>query len=203
MMTKTQLRIMKLFASKIAKKFTLQGAGRELGIHQALSYRSSRPLIERKLIVSDENNLYGLNYKENQQELTAIEYLRAADFMANPRNRKFRGFIEEFIRETEEEKFIFLLFGSAVDKANPRDYDVLLFFDSMKKVEIYEKVLMNFAENYTTIEAHVNVDSIEGFREMLMKRDEKNLANEALNKHIIFYGAELFYRILGRERPYA
>jgi hypothetical protein len=38
---------------------------------------------------------------------------------------------------------------------------------------------------------------------MLRKRDEKNVVNEALNKHLIFYGAEQFYKILKEERPYA
>jgi hypothetical protein len=38
---------------------------------------------------------------------------------------------------------------------------------------------------------------------MLIKRDENNIANESLNNHIIFYGAELFYKILKKVRPYA
>ena len=87
MMTKTQLKIMKLFASKIAKKFSLQRAGKELGMHQALSYRASKQLIERKLIIRDENLLYSLNYKDNQQELVAIEYLRTVDFLNDKKQK--------------------------------------------------------------------------------------------------------------------
>lgn len=203
MMTKTQLKIMKLFVSKIAKKFSLQGAGKELGMHQALSYRASKKLIERKLIIPDENNLYGLNYKDNQQELVAIEYLRTADFLGDPKHKKFREFIKEFIDKTKEDQFIFLLFGSAVEKSNPRDYDIVLFFDSIKKAQTYENILMNIAENYPSLNIHVNVDSIDDLHQMLKKRDEKNVANEALNKHLIFYGAELFYRMLKGVRSYA
>jgi hypothetical protein len=31
---------------------------------------------------------------------------------------------------------------------------------------------------------------------MLSKRDETNIINEILNKHIILYGAELFFRLI-------
>ena len=203
MMTKTQLRIMKLFVSKITKKFSLQGAGKELCMHQALSYRASKSLIEKKLIISDENKLYGLNYKENQQELVAIEYLRTLDFLNNPKHKKFKDFVNEFIDQVKEDQYIFLLFGSAVEKTNPGDYDIVLFFNSIDKAQTYENILMNLIENYPTLDIHVNVDSIEDLTQMLKKRDEKNVANEALNKHLIFYGAELFYKTLKWVRPYA
>ena len=203
MITKTQLKIMELFTSKITKKFSLQGAGKELKMHQALSYRASQPLIKRKLIIPDENRLYGLNYKENQQELIAIEYFRTSEFLNNPKHEKFKGFVQELTDNIKEDKYIFLLFGSAVEKETPRDYDIILFFDNINKVQLYENILINIAQNYPSLNIHTNVDSIEDLNQMLKKRDEKNIANETLNKHLIFYGAELFYKILKQVRPYA
>lgn len=203
MLTKTQLKIMQLFISKITKKFSLQGAGKELEMHQALAYRASKELIRKKLIIPDENKLYHLNYKKNQQELVAIEYLRTANFLNNPKHQKFRAFIEEFIDKTAEDHFIFLLFGSAVEEPNPRDYDIVLFFDTIKKAQTYENILITLAENYPTLNIHVNVDSMKDLQNMLKKRDEKNVTNEALNKHLLFYGAELFYRTLKKVRSYA
>jgi hypothetical protein len=35
-----------------------------------------------------------------------------------------------------------------------------------------------------------------GAYEMLARRDEANLMNEILNKHVILHGAELFYRLI-------
>lgn len=203
MITKTQQKIMNLFVSKIAKKFSLQGAGKELQMHQALSYRASKLLIEKKLIIPDENGLYGLNYKENQQELVAFEYIRTADFLNELKHKKFKEFIEEFITNTKEDNYIFLLFGSAVEKKNYRDYDIVLFFNNIEKAQIYENILINLAENYPSLDIHINVDSIKDLNQMLKKRDEKNVANEALNKHLIFHGAESFYKILKDVRPYA
>ena len=54
MLTKTQLRIMQLFVSKITKRFSLREVGRELSMHQALAYRASKELIQRKLIIPDD-----------------------------------------------------------------------------------------------------------------------------------------------------
>jgi hypothetical protein len=203
MLTKTQQKIMILFVSKIAKKFSLQGAGKELQMHQALSYRASKQLIERGLITRDENYLYSLNYKENQQELIMFEYMRTAKFLNEPKHKKFREFVKEFIERTRESCYIFLLFGSAVEKDNPRDYDIVLFFDTIEKAQKYETILINLTEDYPDINVHINVDSIKDLGQMLTKRDEKNVANESLNKHIIFYGAELFYKVLREVRPYA
>ena len=42
--------------------------------------------------------------------------------------------------------------------------------------------------------------SFESVYEMLVRRDEKNLMNEILDKHIILYGAELLYRLIQKGR---
>ena len=199
-MTKTQLRVMKLFASRIADKFSLQGAGRELGMHQALSYRSGMALVRKGLIRKDGNGLFGLNYKENRQELVSVECQRASEFLAG--HRRFALFAEEFISEVKEDSFIFLVFGSAVEKPRPRDYDILVIFDSVSKAETYEQVLMNLSESYPSLKVDVKTDSMKDFEEMLNDRDDPNVVNQALNRHILVYGAELFYRTLRRARPY-
>jgi len=58
MLTKSQLRIMKLSISNITNRFSLRQVGKELGTHQALAYRSCKELIDRKLILLDENNMF-------------------------------------------------------------------------------------------------------------------------------------------------
>lgn len=203
MMTKTQMRIMKLFTSNITREFSIQGAGKKLNMHQALSYRASKPLIEKGLITPSENNLYRLNYKQHLQELISIEYQRTVDFLDDPNHKRFGEFMSEIMENIDEEKFIFLLFGSAVESSNPRDYDILLFFDTIKKAQKYENIIINLSQNHPRINIHVSVDSMKDFRQMLKRRDEKNVVNEALNKHIIFYGADLFYLTMKRERSYA
>ena len=40
----------------------------------------------------------------------------------------------------------------------------------------------------------------ESVYEMLGKREQRNVLNEVLNKHILIHGAELFYRLVDRGR---
>lgn len=194
---------MNLFVSKITNKYSLQGAGKELGMHQALSYRASRDLIEKGLIISDKNGLYGLNYKENIHELVALEYMRTNKFLNNSKHKRFIEFSKEFMEKIKENNYLFFLFGSAVESDMPRDYDIVLFFDDMEKAQKYENILSVLSKNYPGISIHINVDTINDLIEMIKKRDEKNVGNELLNKHIILYGAEQFYKILREARPYA
>jgi hypothetical protein len=203
MKTKTEQKILNYFVAKINKKFTLQGIGKELDMHQALAYRSSKKLIKERLIIPDENGLYHLNYKENQQEIISSEYQRTSIFLKNQKHKMFINFIKEFIDISKEDNYILMLFGSAVEKDNPRDYDIVIYFDTIEKANKYENILHRLKENYNKIDIHINVDSLNDLNEMLIKRDENNIANESLNNHIIFYGAELFYKILKKVRPYA
>ena len=202
MLSKTQQKLMELFVSKITKKFSLLGAGKELGMHQALSYRASQELIKRELIIKNENNLFSLNYKKNHQELVSIEYQRTSDFINSKKHQRLSNFIKETIGLIREDNFILILFGSTIEKTNPRDQDLLFLFDSVKKAQRYEQILLNFKETYPSLNIHINIDSLADYKKMLKARDDPNIINQILNKHLIFYGAELFYRILKQERPY-
>ena len=92
-----------------------------------------------------------------------------------------------------------LVFGSTVDSSKPRDIDILLIVDSTNKIEFHEKFLHNISSNYY-LSFEERVIGFESVYEMLSKRDEKNVMNEILNKHVILYGAELFYRLIQRGR---
>ncbi|MFH1210265.1 MAG: hypothetical protein V1663_05775 [archaeon] len=196
MLTKTQLKIMQFFASQITGRFSLRGVGKELKIHQALAYRASKTLIEKKLIVADKNN-YALNYKENHQELAYFEFLRGRSFLVN--HKTLDMFRHDLIEKFPYGYFVFLLFGSSVTDIKPRDIDLLIIIEKTKDIEQAEKALYNISRNYT-LNFHSVVISFESVFEMLASRDENNLMNQVLNKHIILYGGELFYKLLKRGR---
>ena len=94
---------------------------------------------------------------------------------------------------------ILLLFGSIIESNKPRDIDILLIVDNNDKIEFHEKFLDNITSNYN-LPFETRVISFESIQEMLVKRDEKNIMNEILNKHIILFGAELFYRLIKKWR---
>ena len=86
-----------------------------------------------------------------------------------------------------------------MESRKPRDIDILLIVNSTNKIGFHEKFLHNIASNYD-LPFEERVMGFESFYEMLSRRDEKNIANEILNKHIILFGAELFYRLIERGR---
>ncbi len=195
-LTKTQFEIMQLFVSQITKRFSLRGVGKELKMHQALVYRASQDLIKNKLIIHDDN-CYVLNYKQNHQELAYFEYLRYKKFLS--KNKTFSLFAEDVVEKFPYGYLTFLIFGSAVKSSKPRDIDILIIIEKTEDIEFAEKALYNIARNYT-LNLHTIVISFESMFEMLGSRDEKNIINEVLNKHIIVYGAELFYKLLKKGR---
>ena len=196
MLTKTQIKIMQLFVSQITKRFSLRGIGKALNVHQALTYRSSRDLINNKLIIPDDDK-YVLNYKQNHQELAYFEYLRSKEYLDK---KKILSLLkEDIIHKFPYGYFVLLIFGSAVVSQKPRDIDLLVIVEKSKEIEMAEKALYNITRNYT-LNLHTVVISFESVFEMLGSRDERNVMNEVLNKHLILYGGELFYKLLTKGR---
>ena len=92
--------------------------------------------------------------------------------------------------------FTFLVFGSyAEDKQTKRsDIDILLIIENSEDVEKIERQLKNISEKYGNL--HCNVISKESVKEMISKKAKLNVINESLNKHIILFGAEDYYRLI-------
>ena len=76
MITKTQIRIMKIFVSRITDKFSIKQVSEIMKKPYALVHRSIIPLIKEGLITKDEKELLFLNYRENLAELAYIESIR-------------------------------------------------------------------------------------------------------------------------------
>ena len=197
MLTKNQLKIMKLFVSKITELFSMRGIERALKMNFRLVHYSINPLKERKLLKLNKQNFLSLNYKENHDVLSYVEYMRRNEFLSKPKNKVLAMFLKEFVDNFKEKSFVLIIFGSAVTSDKPNDIDILLIVDDVKKTDPSEKYLYNTSGDYGFEEKlDIITISYESVYEMLAKRDEVNIMNEILNKHIILYGAELFYRLI-------
>jgi len=86
-----------------------------------------------------------------------------------------------------------------VTSKRPRDLDLMVIIEKTEEIESAEKALYNITRNYT-VDVHSLVLSFESVYEMLSARDEANVMTEVLDKHIILYGGELFYRLLTKGR---
>lgn len=197
MLTKTQVKIMQVFASRINEKFSIKQIAKELRKPYALIHKSIKPLINGKVVGRDNKELLSLNYRENFSTLSFIEGLRAKEFLN--KQKLFSLFVNDVLRNIKLNYFVFLVFGSAVENANPRDIDILLIVEHKEKINEIEKFLENIASSFS-INLHINVIHLESAYEMLAKREQANLMNECLNKHILLYGAENYYTILKNAR---
>ena len=65
MLTKTQAKIMEIFAANIVRCFSIKGVSKIMGKDYSLVYRSIKPLIAKSLLVKDEQGYLSLNYKKN------------------------------------------------------------------------------------------------------------------------------------------
>lgn len=200
-LTKTQLRIMQFFTSKITEQFSIRQVERELNIDYSLVHRAIKPLIEKYKLLKLTNSRLVLNFREYGNILSYVEYLRRDEFLNKPRNTDLALCMDAFIKKFKEEAFILLIFGSAVIKNNPRDIDILLIVDNADKIESSDLFLHNISRDYMLDEKlHIVCVSYKSAYEMLSKREQRNVMNEVLNKHLLVYGAELFYRLLDRGR---
>ena len=88
MLTKTQIKIMQIFASQITELFTIRNIGRILKMNYSLVHRAITPLVkEKKLLNINKHNLISLNYQKNHDILAYIEYTRCNEFLNKPKNK--------------------------------------------------------------------------------------------------------------------
>jgi len=196
MLTKTQAKIMETFVSKISDNFSIKQISELLKKPYPLIHREIKKLVNERFIIRDKRKLLSLNYKENSLDLAYIEHLRTKEFVK--KIKALQLFINDVFK-IEKDFFILLIFGSAIEKNNPRDIDILFIIEDKKKINETEKVLENIASNLS-LNFDISVISVESVYEMLSKRDSPNIMNETLNKHIIVFGAENFYKILKNAR---
>lgn len=198
-LNKTTAKVLEVFTGHITESFTLREVARKLNMHVSLAHRAMKPLRTEQIIQQDKRKNLSLNYKVHHETLAFTEYLRKEELLKKKKYKEISMFTEEIINKIKEDNFVLLLFGSIVNSNKPRDIDLLLIVDNINKVEFHERFLKNMVANYS-LPFEDRVISFESVYEMLGKRDEKNIINEILNKHIILYGAELFYRLIKRGR---
>lgn len=197
MLTKTQTEIMKIFVSKIDKRFSINEISGILKKPYALIHRSMQNLIKNKFILADEKKLLSLNYKENFTELSFIESARAENSLSKEKSVSL--FVKDCLKEVNQDFFIFLIFGSFAEKRRFNDLDIIIILDNQNVVEQTEKIIKNIASNFS-FKIDLHILSKESAYEMFSKREQINILNESLNKHLIIFGGENYYKILSNAR---
>src|SRR3989344_1283955 len=196
MITKTQVEILKLFASRITKGLSISEVSTLTKKPYALIHRNIKELVNMEFLLYSGKTLF-LNYKKNLGALIYAESIRKEEFLRI--NKTIQLFEKDILQGIKEDFFILLVFGSVLyKKEKARDIDILMITDK-SKVDLTEKFMTNIASNVNE-KFDINVIPTEGAYEMLAKREQVNIVNEALNNHIILFGGENFYNILKNAR---
>lgn len=197
MFTKTQAEIMKVFVAKITQRFSIKEISDILKKPYPLIHRSIKDLLKKNNLIKDDKGFLSINYRDNLTELSYIESLRAGE--AVNKDKTLALFIKDMKEKIGIDYFTLLIFGSYVEKKDPKDIDILVIMENVKELGNTERILNSLAENFTK-PFHIQVISTKSAYEMLAKRDKINILNETLNKHLLLFGAENYYRILQNAR---
>lgn len=193
MFTKTEIRVLELFTANILNSFTIREVSRLAKKDLKIVYTSIKNLTAKKFLIKQKRGL-NLNYKNNWQDLAYIENIRKEAFFE--KNPSIKMHLNRFLEKSKNKLFVLLIFGSYASGKADKKSDVDLLAVTSKDNEGFERQL-NSVLSLSQEEFHVNTISIASFRELLVKRDEINIVNETFSSHIIIYGAEQYYALLG------
>ncbi len=192
--TKTDIAVMGLFVSRILDSFTIREVSRIIKKDLKIVHTSIKKLIKEGFIIKDKHNALKLNYQKNIQDLAYMENIRKEHFFR--KNNLIKIHINNFLKRTKMPFFVLLIFGSYAEGKHNKKSDVDLLAILPNAEESFEREL-NANLSTSTIKFDINVISKESFREMMQKRSELNVINETFNKHILLYGSEQYYAMLG------
>jgi len=198
MLTKNDAKITEFLIKNPEGKFSIREISRQIKIDYKLAYNSIKRLIEKKIINKE---------KYGKTELCVINLKSAIDYLIEVENIKARNFLEEnieiklIIKEIKEKIKIFyytlLIFGSYAKRKNHKksDLDLLIIVPEKKFIEEVE-IAVNMVSRIKPMKIHSIVVTAGDFKKMLMSKERLNVAKEVLENHLIFYGVEVYYKLL-------
>jgi predicted nucleotidyltransferase len=139
-------------------------------------------------------NLCKISLKADIEIFSYIEYLRALEFFY--RLKEIKLIRNDLLDKIPIYAFTVILFGSYVKGTYKKNSDLdLLFLILDKRFEKEVSTAIASIERISPIGIHETILTYDDFIRMLKER-ERNIAKEVLEAHIIFYGAEAFYKLL-------
>jgi predicted nucleotidyltransferase len=195
-LNKTEIAILKFFASRINKTYTVREIAKNIGQDYRITHESVNMLAAKGLIEKEKKanlNLCRLNFRKNISVLSYIESIIAQEFLE--KNKDAAMIINDLLKSIKLPCFTMILFGSyAKGKKKKSDLD-LLFLIPDRKSERNVSAAVSSIERITPVKIHDVILTYDEFVKMLEEK-KINLAKEILDNHIIFYGSEAYYKTL-------
>lgn len=196
MFTPTQVSILKFFCSSLTERYSINGLTAKLKKKYKVVYLAAQELIKEGFLLKDEHLLLSLNKNRHWQELAYIESLRAGQFLK--KHKSIALFTEDIVKKFPLCFFTLLLFGSYASgqQTKKSDIDILMIVEHSEDTEKLENYFQTLSERYGNF--HCQVIGKDSAQEML-RSFKLDVINETFNKHILFFGAEAYYRLINQD----
>ncbi len=195
-LSKTEIAILKFFANKIGKAYTVREIAKNIGQDYRITHETVSRLAEKGLIEKEKKanlNLCRLNFKKNMSVLSYIESTIAQGFLE--KNKDVGIIITDLLKSIKIPCFTLILFGSyAKGRRKKSDLDLLFLVPDRKSEKDVSAGVFSI-ERITPIKIHDIILTYGEFSKMLEEK-KTNLAKEILDNHVIFYGSEAYYKTL-------
>jgi len=198
MLTKNDIKIAEFFIRNTKKRFSIREVSRQVKIDYKLVHNSIKRLIAKKVINREKygkTQLCSLNLKDAVDYLIQVENIKAEGFLG--KNTGIKLIIKEIKEKIKVPYYTLILFGSYAKSSSHEksDLDLLIIVPNKEFIKEAEIIIHSVA-SIKPIKIHSLVIQPEDFEEMLTAKEELNVANEILKNHIIFHGAEAYYKLL-------
>ena len=200
-MNNIKLKIVALFSKDLGKELTIHQIKNELKRSYHFIYDNTTKLIEENILnkkTRGHSTVCSLNLKNEKTKAMLI--LNSIDEKEQLLDKKaikslFGGLVSNITSRIEVLSIV--LFGSYAKgiETKSSDIDLLIICEKKDKNNIIQREIGALETMY---DHKINqiVVTAQMFKDMITSKAELNVRKEALNNHIILYGAETFWKIV-------
>ena len=194
MLSKTELKILKLLFKDLTKEFTIRKISLDLDLPYPQIHRSVGSLFKKELVKKKQQGkswIINLVLEEYQDDYVFVELERKKELVN--KFKPIKLLINDLIR-IKYNQFICILFGSYAEKTAKKDSDIDLLFVIPEEYD-YGKFEKTIKTVFTLRKTDISLTTENGLMEMWKNPLKLNVGNELLKKHVLLYGAEQFLRL--------
>lgn len=194
MISKTELKILKLLFEDLTKEFTIRESSLRLKLPYPQTHRAISSLFEKKLIKKNEKGkscLISLSLEKNNEDYVVVELERKKELFDE---YKLIKILINDLESIKYNQFICILFGSYAEKKAKKDSDIDLLFVISEEYD-YERFEKTAKNTITLSKTDINITTEEGLIKMWSNPMKLNVGNEILKKHVVLFGVEQFLKL--------
>ncbi len=192
MLTKNELKVLKLLLSDLTRELSIMDAAKLLKQEYVQTYRTVKLLAKSGDVVLKKvgkSKILKLDFTKSHSNYLLAELERTNDIC---KKNTLAAIVRKNIQEINK-NFICILFGSQAVKPKPNsDMDLLFVIPKEYNFNEFEKIVQN---KLIAVNADIVIVPENSLHEMWANPQKLNVGNELLKKHIILYGAEHFWNL--------